>query len=166
MTRTQLPQSFQDIRRKPKPLPLGSRELVKGRKGRPGQWGGQRADEGPRRWRRSPDQGLWPRTVPWVPFQESVDSANCRCCWFRGIRFCQDGLICRRDVMGWTERHKTKAREARLPPLYTEATRSGLGREDPKVKSKSVSTTHPPSGRSCYWETEDRKDRRQRVGGA
>lgn len=68
--------------------------------------------------------------------------------------------------MGWTERHKTKAREVRLPLLYTEATRSGLCK-DPKVKkSKSESTTHPPSGRSCYWETEDREDRRQRVGGA
>lgn len=66
--------------------------------------------------------------------------------------FCQDELICRGELMGWTERHKTKEREVKLPLHYT---KNGLGREDPKVKSKSVSTTHPPSGRRCYWETED-----------
>lgn len=35
----------------------------------------------------------------------------------QGIRFCQDELICRGELMGWTERHKTIEREVKLP-LY------------------------------------------------
>lgn len=50
------------------------------------------------------------------------------------------------------DREAQNQREVKLPLHYT---KSGLGREDPKVKSKSVSTTHPSSGRRCYWETED-----------
>lgn len=51
----------------------------------------------------------------------------------QGIWFCQDELICRGELMGWTERHKTKEREVKLPPLYTKTTKSGLGREHPKM---------------------------------
>lgn len=66
-------------------------ELVKGRKGRPGQWGRQREEDGPRGMRKesgqveSLEQGLWPRTMSSVPSHGSMDSANCRCCWFRGF---------------------------------------------------------------------------------
>lgn len=30
----------------------------------------------------------------------------------QGIGFCQDELICRGELMGWTERHKTKERSS------------------------------------------------------
>lgn len=73
------------------------------------------------RWR-SLEQGLW-----------ICGFCKLQMLLVQGVRFCQDELICRGELMGWTERHKTKEREVKLPPLYTKATKSGLEREDSKM---------------------------------
>lgn len=116
-----------------------TRELVKGRKGRPGQWGRQREEDGPRGMRKESGQvekpGAWTVAQDHVlgPLSWIYGFCKLQMLLVQGIWFYRDELICRGEPMGWTERHKTKEREVKLAPLYTKATKSGLEREDSRM---------------------------------